>query len=412
MIEGSQYLINFLDTNVIHRLSCFKKNKLSESSTNLLYNLFQKLITSSARAKEVEIKYSTINKNDVLGQSYQLCPLHIKTHIDKMDSEARLYQFKLHDRNIKVVMVNEKNNKDTKFLTDAINKIYLWLHFAQQFANMECSQTLDIYFYFTDIEKTLPALKDEIGHENANTAFTFSCKPKNEIYVYRKEEWFKVFMHECFHNLGFDFSEIECSHIDKQILSMFPVKADVRLFETYCEIWAELFNVMFIVFYSTKKSKDDENLAIMKMIKRTEKMLHYERMFSLFQCAKILNFFGLSYTELYDKDIRSQQIRNLRYKETTPILSYYIIKCVLIYNINDFLEWCILHNGYSINFNKEKHKVHNNLNNYCQLIREHYMDEIFIDCLNDLEKWFKKQIKTNRMNKSELITLRMSLYET
>lgn len=413
MLPTSKYLINFLETNILHLLNDLKKQRFSPTSEKLLGIFFKQIRQSYTHLQSRELNYRTFNKTNIpKGETYDLCPLYIQKYVENMDSLGRLYELKIGERRIRVFMIYEVDNTaHSRFFDNAIEKVYLWLYFAQHYAKKHCSQELDIFFYFTDLEKKIPLSKTEIGQANANTAFTFSCKPKNEIYIYRKEEWCKVFIHECFHNLGFDFSEIESSHIDKQILSIFPVKADVRLFETYCELWAELFNIMFIVFFMNKK-ESDENLAIKKMIKRTEQMLHYEKMFSLFQCAKILSFFGISYNELYERDYRSQQIRSLQYKETTPILSYYILKAILIFNANAFLEWCVLHNGYSINFNKEHDKVEANLNDYCQLIREHYLHPTFIGCLSELETWFARQKKTNRANKTELTTLRMSLYET
>jgi hypothetical protein len=60
--------------------------------------------------------------------------------------------------------------------------------------------------------------------------------------LYRMEEWFKVFIHETFHCLGLDFSGMNVSNSNKQILQLFPGCSrdmDVRVYETYCEIWAE-----------------------------------------------------------------------------------------------------------------------------------------------------------------------------
>jgi hypothetical protein len=65
-------------------------------------------------------------------------------------------------------------------------------------------------------------------------------------------------MHETFHSFGLDFSERHSQNESNQIiLSLFPAvdkKTDIRLFETYCEMWAEIFNLMFYLF-TTKKGE-------------------------------------------------------------------------------------------------------------------------------------------------------------
>jgi hypothetical protein len=79
------------------------------------------------------------------------------------------------------------------------------------------------------------------------------------------------------HSFGLDFSHHECSHIDKKILGLFPLNVDVRIYETYCEMWAELLNIMFIVFHGSNNNLEN-------MVKQTEKYMDYERIFSIFQC--------------------------------------------------------------------------------------------------------------------------------
>jgi len=183
-------------------------------------------------------------------------------------------------------------------------------------------------------------------------------------------------------------------------MAIFPVSTDIRLYETYCETWAEIINVMFIVFQISKH----ENL-----IKDLEKFMDYERIFSLFQCAKILKHFGLSYKQLYERSDASHMARKMRYKEKTPVLSYYIIKSFLMYKVNHFLEWCVSNNEMSIRFSDQD--INRSLDNYFLLIQELYDDKKFIDCIDSLCEWFTKQEKNKRSTDTEFKTLRMSLFE-
>jgi hypothetical protein len=244
-----------------------------------------------------------------------------------------------------------------------------------------------------------------IGEQNANTAFTFSCKTNNEIYLYRKEEWFKVLCHELFHSLGLDFSEVESSHIDQQILSIFPVKADVRLYESYCEIWGELINVLFIAYLSVS------TFTVATIIPKIETMIYEETMFSLFQASKILTYMGISYEQMYGRTVDAQKARQLRYKETTPILSYYIIKSIFILHINEFLEWCNTNNGGSLlDFGKSE-DLQQNLNSYVAFVREHHADKDYVRIMGTLRTWFLQKGHSSRADDSPLLTMRMTLFE-
>ena len=50
----------------------------------------------------------------------------------------------------------------------------------------------------------LPENKTDILDQvNCNTAVTYACAVNGECLIYRKEEWFKVFIHETFHAYEF-----------------------------------------------------------------------------------------------------------------------------------------------------------------------------------------------------------------
>jgi hypothetical protein len=396
-ITTTQYLIDFLNTHISHKLDCFQYTKFSVESKKILNLLFDRMITAEKsfyKTKITEKEIKTIPK----GRDYHLLDEVIKTHIEKMEFIGKNYSFNINSRKVKVNLICENT---TSFSFDsAIKKIYIWLHVAMSFSKSECSQLLNINFYLTILEKTLPHNYSVIERINANTGFTFSCSYENEINIYRYEEWFKVFIHETFHNMGLDFSHHECSQIHKKIMSIFPISLDVRIYETYCETWSEIINVMFIGF----QLSDHNNL-----VKTLEKFMDYERMFSLFQCAKILKHFGLNYKQLYEKTDSAHMARKIRYNEKTPVLSYYIIKSFLMYKINHFLEWCVTNNELSIRFNDLD--ANKTMNSYFLLIEKHYQDEKYIECIDKLCHWYTKQEKTKRSSDIEFKTLRMSLFE-
>ena len=391
----SKYLVDFIETHISHKLECFQETNLSIESKKIITILFEKIKTSQTTMKHIQPTLISMKK----GTDYHLIDNDVKTHIEDTELSGKTCIFNIKGHRIQVNIFSGSHINDSYF-----KKIYLWLLVALEFSTRKCSQQLSIYLYFTDLEKEIPVANHSIDRIHVNTGFTFPCKTKNEINIYRKEEWFKVLIHESFHNLGLDFSHQDCSRIDRQILSLFPVKSEVRLCETYCEIWAEIINILFIVFYTTKNHENPELL-----LKQTERMLDYERVFSVFQCAKVLKHMGISYTELFEKTDKAHMIRKMRYKENTPVLSYYIIKSFLMYNVNSFLEWCIANNGLSIRFSDQD--INRSLNNYFVLIQQHYQDKKYIKCIYELCDWFTKQEKTKRSTDIEFKTLRMSLFE-
>ena len=75
-----------------------------------------------------------------------------------------------------------------------------------QYASSECVSKINIVIYLTPFKKVLPDNSIAIlDVENANSAVTLACHNPGEIIIYRKEEWFKVFIHETFHSFGLDF---------------------------------------------------------------------------------------------------------------------------------------------------------------------------------------------------------------
>ena len=91
------------------------------------------------------------------------------------------------------------------------------------------------------------------------------------------------------------------------------------------------------------------------LFKYIERDLQIERTFSLFQTVKILNHFGMRYSDFLNPTESS--VRN-KYKEHTSILSYFILKTILMNDLNRFIEWCLTNNRGSLRFsNPETNEI-------------------------------------------------------
>jgi hypothetical protein len=269
----------------------------------------------------------------------------------------------------------------------------MWLHIVDKFAGNVCSKNVDVYLYLTDLKKLLPAgQRQTIDLEHVNTAFTTGCSDKTEIFIFRKEEWFKVFVHECFHNMRLDF-DISTSKSKQVLQSIFQLQSNCHLEESYCEMWAETVNILLI--NAATKNTFEVCLPVI------ERQIHQERIFSLFQAAKVLNHFGLGYTDLIDKAHPDKGAMRRNYKETTEAFCYFVLKSILMFNFNEFIEWIFL-NCKSIKFKE------NQLNKFVNdLIVQKHNEMKFMRLLKAIQPFFE-----SRRRKSFLTcTLRMSAIE-
>lgn len=318
------------------------------------------------------------------------------------------YSFSLFERSIKIYFVLEDINIETKIhvYNNYVNNVMMWLYILNKYSSKKCSTVLNVYFYFTSLEKHLPnsniSILDEI---NVNTAFTTTCPKDAEIVVFRKEEWFKVFMHETFHNFGLDFSDMNNNDVNNCILGIFKVNSQVNLYESYTEFWAEIMNALFCSFIGLK----DKN-NINEFLSNAEFFINFERTYSFFQLIKTLSFMGLTYNDLYSTNKRSALLRNTLYKENTNVLSYYIIKTVLLNSYQSFLLWCNTNNSSLLQFKKTAA----NQQEYCNFISKKYKTQNMLDGIeytNNFIKQIYSKKEKDPTNKYLLTNLRMSICE-
>ena len=317
------------------------------------------------------------------------------------------YTFSLFGRTITLHFITEDDRPDIELYNKYTDAIYMWIYILSQYASKKCSNKLVVYLYFTSLEKVLPSSNIHVLDElNVNTAFTTTCPVDSEIVVFRKEEWFKVFIHETFHNFGLDFSDMNNSDAHKCILDIFKVESNVNLYESYTEFWAEIMNALFCSFY-TLNNNDKKNID--KFLSNAEFFINFERTYSYFQLVKTLDFMGLKYRDLFSNSKRSSLLRENLYKEKTNVLSYYVIKAVLMNNYQGFLNWCKTNNHSLIQFEKTSR----NQKNYCEFIKNSYKTASMLDNVIETQDFLnniKKKEKNSNLNYI-LTNLRMSICE-
>lgn len=342
------------------------------------------------------------------GQLYKDIPENFIVIIESTLSQQKTFKMNIGSRDIFVSFFADahKSHSDKKW-ADYLKKIYIWLTVISQFASTTCVKTLYVYIYLTHEKKKLPADPNiALGRTHANTAFTTSCTSNTEIHLYREEEWFKVFIHETFHSYGLDFSTMENGPANKKINQIFGITGDVRLYESYTEIWAEIIHVCFLVHFQMVHSPKWENVD--NFVSKVKDVLIYEITFSLLQCAKVLKHNGLTYEDISKQDVGSKQRVTNLYKEETPLFSYYIVKSILLFFINDFVEWTMIHNRGSFNFQKTQQ----NVDAYIRFIQKHSKNPKYTKTMKMVELCLNNSEQTSVFkNESGLNTMRMTLHE-
>jgi hypothetical protein len=302
------------------------------------------------------------------GDNFTIIPTEIQTNIKTFLKIGKIYHFKTLKRNVmlhialpstspqkhnttihlKSVISNNNithvNNKKQmhKLLNKKIQHIFQKVFQVLQFfdnhfiesKNQHCSKELKIYLYLTDLLKKYPKTKTtEINEMNVNTGFTFGCSQNNEIYVYRFEEWEKVFIHECFHAFGLDYSNSKYSNLNQQINTFVLTQHDIqkykdlRIYETYTETWATIIcilNSLDCCFFSHNNKKINTSLLIAKF----QNKLNLQIQWSIQQYIKLLKF----------HDCFNEKC--LIEKEKVTLYAYYILKTRFLFYINDFFTFC------------------------------------------------------------------------
>ena len=352
--------------------------KIIFDDINIAHN-YVKYIKRNGRLKTKKFNKNKLKSSDLILSSY--VPEKIRTFIDNNEGHVIEYECKLNVNKVKILFIIFDDEKDIIKYDKYAELMFTWLKVAFMYSRSICSKELKIYLYLTPEKKILPKTQvDILSPINCNTAVTNGCLEKNEIIIYRKEEWFKVFIHETFHSLGLDFANYSTPEFEKGLSSIFPLK-DIDITETYAEFWATIINCSFCSYNLLEKKKDFETFMIY-----TRFCIQFEKIFSIFQTVKILKFMGIDYKSLYEKDAISTSVRRYLYKEKTNVFAYYILKSLFLFFHIDFLTWCDNNNINLLRFNRNP----KNLMELINFISYRYDSADFIDALKEMGTYMRE----------------------
>lgn len=389
---------------LIDNSNCFENIKyFKHQTTNIFKNFYTQLKDAEKFIKQnYDLDSGEYNSIEELNEipkpsDYNYILKDIRNHIHEVSDYSYTFECDIIGRKVKIFFIYTNRRENIK---NSLYKILIWLHVISNYiTDRTCSKELNIYIYLTDLLKCLPKNNEIIDKIHVNTGYTMSCQPNSSIVIYRREEWFKVFIHESIHNLGLDFSFMDNNNTRKKILEIFPIKSDVKLYEAYTDAWAKIINVI-ICSYFTQYINKFENY-----IRNIKKLMNLERTHCFLQVIKILEYKGLKYTDLYDQKTDKKEM----YYENTSVLSYYILNAVILNDFENFFEWCINNNKNILQFDNTKEKQIE----FCKFIENNYKTKLLLDRINCISGLLL-EFKNNNISSSiqELLqNMRKSLCE-
>lgn len=379
-------LINLLDDNnkynqinVIHNFSDWIDNY----GLNLVSHL-------SILIKQYDnIKYPEIYQRFI--------PIDIQYQIEKYSNHTFVYQSNYNNIIVNGTIINNSQSINPQFI-ELLNKriILLCLLFNQSNMNYK--------LWNININKKLDNKITTLGPKHVNTGSTYRGSPY--IDLWRQEEIKKVIIHEVGHCFKLEFEHdtqnkeyMDLIHFIYHIFNI-SLDTDIRLYEAYNESWATILNSIFCnIEYNTE--------YYISNYKDINKYIYYEICFSCYQTAKIIHYFKFkSFQDFCNiKGFNKKQRNQSLYSESSSILSYYIIRSSLLFNLSEFLNYCYQYN-HSIN-----HHIQFNINHFKEfkiLIKNSLFNIQYINYINDL---LKKMDNIKNNNIEFYKTMRMTVIE-
>jgi hypothetical protein len=127
----------------------------------------------------------------------------------------------------------------------------------------------------------------------------------------------------------------------------------------------------------------------------------------MIQTIKILNHYQLHANDICNDSDASRENMNEKYRESTSLFSYFIVKSVLIFYINDFIQWIITHNNNSFDFVKKD----KNIKAYVDFILSHRTKRKYYESMNMAESLYIAFNYHKLSNTNGYTTLRMTMLE-
>ena len=281
------------------------------------------------------------------------------------------------------VIINITNNKKVSTNSEIV---------SEKVSTNICNiNGLQVNFFMTHFVKEFELYTNKVlGAININSGLTYPCQKTGEIYIYRKHEFFKVFIHETLHSYNVDkllHTNYESNSNFQSLIKTFNIESSansytkIGLNEAVTEFWAFIIHT-FIYCYNNSSN-------FTKLLEHFERFYKIEVSHSFFQVAKILHVNKLNYAQFLTTITKNGPVL---YNETSHILSYIFFKSLLIYNV----EKVIVSNIFNFKLDTLKLDIKINPNNPIEqlfiMLREYSLAHNTISLINASYTIYKKYL--------------------
>ncbi len=300
-IDNYKEFVNWFNLN--QHLLNYDQIYKNISNNKKLINMFNEMLQIN---KPRERLHDNLHKNSFVG----LDTIHYSEIID-------LEEYIIESKFAKIFLYFEKNYNVEDLIIRILNIVTIMHELNKQIISSETNKLELVIFLGKQRKQTYN--NDILTPINVNSG---SCYRKILVNIWREEELEKVLFHELLHFYECDFHIHDSNYnmLKSFISSKFEIKVDDKSNESINEMMAIL---LHMIYQSERLNLD------------LDMIYGYEIFFSMYQMAKIICFYnGSSYSSLFKSNPN-----HIIIKQTTSVLSYYIIKCMLLFNINSTLDF-------------------------------------------------------------------------
>jgi hypothetical protein len=313
--------------------------------------LTKSLYTNIKKAKKISKGiFWDYTLNDFIKTSINENKFISKTIILKINNTMNFtYQINFNFNNINfTIIINSINRININKYIEYIKKVICFCLLNIENNNKSIQFKLELFLLEDKKEITISNFNHCILPDHVNSGYTNSRSDNINIVIYRKEEWLKVFIHECLHAFNIDF-HVSTIPFKKLLNDFFYVNSDFLLNEAFVEFWARIINCAFFTLHLNPSLNlyDFHNVFVFN--------LNIERIYSITQANKLLSIFHLDYEKIIDK--KYKYICNKLYKEQTNAFCYYIIPAILMCDLENSFQWFETHNKHSFVIDKNENQV-------------------------------------------------------
>jgi len=222
---------------------------------------------------------------------------------------------------LRIVDYGPKTGKASR-VRDCTRFAYAAIYLVKRHSDWGKLEGLTLTIFLTPLKKTHDG-KSELLPENVNTGSCTLGNKNPHITIYRREEWFKVLLHELMHAFKCGPSHKNEDKFESLIEQKWGIP-EVSLDEAYAEAWARLINCAFYAVVNPGKRCLEQRFE--SLVKK--EIRHATSMYS-----KVLKQYGLTCATL-------KTVRRVSETPKTNAFSYYILGGSLLNNYEDLIDYC------------------------------------------------------------------------